>query len=137
MNKNKMSMYDANYRDNIIFNEKFNSRKYVGGIRHFTNVSLDTIITLIERGFANPSDKQNEAPSILEFCEFVKNHNPNNWYFHGYAVSPNRYDCRVSVEGIGSVHPLTSDDLVDFISLCKYADTLIDKKNNPVYCWYT
>lgn len=66
--------------------------------RHYTNLDAETLEKMIELGFADPEDKQNEAPTIAEFLEWMKE-NPS-YKAHGYVVTIKRDDYRLSVEGV-------------------------------------
>ena len=70
-----------------------------------------------------------------EFIDFVEKHNPEDWTFHGYVVSPDREDRRVSIEGIESAGKLSKDDLIDFLLEFRMADEL-DIDDGIAYCWY-
>jgi len=68
------------------------------GVRHFANLDANTLEKMIELGFADPEEKQNEAPTIGEFLEWMKV-NPS-YKAHGYVVCVERNDYRLSVEGV-------------------------------------
>jgi hypothetical protein len=54
---------------------------------------------------------------------------------HGYAVSHERSDYRVSIEGVSCNKPYTKKELADFVHLCRRVDDLVieDKK---LYSWW-
>ena len=66
-------------------------------IKSFETMDPTTLRELVELGFADPDDTQNYSPSIAEFLELSEIF--PGMEFIGYAVSPDRADCRVSVEG--------------------------------------
>ena len=86
-------------RDNIIFGS-YQPNKYIGGIRRFT-ADADTIRKLFERGFIDPEGRQNESPSAAELFAYSVI-SKSKCRFTGYAVSHDREDYRVSIDGIES-----------------------------------
>ena len=88
---------DVSRRDEILFGG-FQEEKYCGGIRRFEGLSASKLRQLVEEGFADPEDKQNYAPTLMEFLRFAEEH--THVTFSGYAVHPEREDYRVSVDGM-------------------------------------
>lgn len=123
----------ANQRDKIVFGEYYDKDRYRGGIRYFSHMPVESLHELLKRGFADPDNQQNYAPPIKEIVQFLDKH-PNFWA-HGYAVSPERDDCRVSVEGVECGSDYTLSDIQDFFSTFYYPDTLRVTANG-VYCCY-
>ncbi len=137
MAKSKANNIKANEREQMVFHRDYDPMNYKhGGICRFDGLTLDTVQELIRKGFLARDERQNESPTVAEFMSFVKEHNPSNWIFHGYVVSPERDDCRVTIEGIESNGALTKDDLVDFFLLFSAADEIDADRDKPVYCWY-
>ena len=68
-----------------------------------------------------------------EFYEFMKS-NPK-FTAHGYAVSHERRDYRVAIEGVSCNKTYTKKELADFVRLCRDADEFVmeDKK---LYSWW-
>ena len=65
LNKNKRQ------RDHIIFgNHSFEA--YMGGVRHFENLSLSKLERLVEFNFIDLDERQNLAPSVREIYDFMK-----------------------------------------------------------------
>ena len=58
-------------RDHIIFSEH-DTAAYMGGVRHFKNLSLDKLKQLIECDFIDLDERQNCAPSVKEIYDFMK-----------------------------------------------------------------
>ena len=132
-----MSPSDADLREQLIFGRNYIPANYkAGGMCRFDNLRFKMAKELMNRGFLSPEDKQNEAPTAQEFITFMKQHDPNNWILHGYAISPKREDVRVSIEGIESIDPLSDHDMVDFLRTFRDADSLITDSNLQVFCWY-
>lgn len=91
----------------------------MGGIYHFEKMELDTLLTLMRLGYADPKDAQNDSPTIEEFIDLMHRH--AGLTAHGYAVSLERDDYRFSVEGIAGVVQHT-EGLLDVLKLCRQAD---------------
>ena len=62
----------------------------------FSNANVDEIIHLIDLGYADPEDAQNESPNLGEMIEFMKDHPEIR--AGGYVIFPPRDDMRVTVE---------------------------------------
>lgn len=113
----------AKERDKIIFGS-YDPNAYMGGIRKFKNLEVRDLRTLVNKGFADPEDAQNNSPTLGELLNFAEEYGPNSYVFDGYVVSPNRSDCRVSVDSIKMVdNDFYSDEEEQaFEELTKYAD---------------
>ena len=118
-------------RDNIIFGNR-DTKAYMGGIRHFENLSLDKLEELINGNFIDISDRQNAAPTIKEIYGFMKKYPA--YTAHGYAVTVERDDYRVSLEGVSKERGAdSSEELADFTELFEHADEF---STSPMYCWF-
>lgn len=122
---------DADTRDKLIFGE-VNPEAYSGGIRYFDSMTLATIQDLFAKGFINADDKQNDAPNAGEIKAFIERY--PEYTAHGYAVSPTRWDYRVTFEGVTKDAPADSvEELKDFTELFKDAEEI----NTAIMdCWY-
>jgi hypothetical protein len=106
----------------------------------FSGMSLECLKELIENGFADPNETQNDSPDIASYVEFLEQHSKySKLTLHGYIITPTRSDVRVSVEGLEG--ELGQDDLPDFAILFRYADEFsIDTPEHfgqfTVRCWY-
>lgn len=135
--KSFMALMNADDREMIIFGQSYDSESYrLGGIRYCDAVTFEAVMTLIERGYLSPDDAQNDSPTTQEIVNFVVHHNPDNWYFHGYVVSPERRDVRVTITGIASRKPIEGNDLIDFLKVFRYASILSADEGESAYCWY-
>lgn len=107
MNFNK----DFVTRDKILA-PYFTEKAFGGGICHFQNLPLEVLKKLVKLKFADPEETQNDSPSIAEFINFMQHisesyPNPETLITaHGFAVSQNRSDYCISVEGL----EITSSD---------------------------
>lgn len=127
-------MIDVSNRDELIFG-RYEPDRYFGGVRRFAEISPDVALTLIDLGFLNRTECQNDSPTAGEMVDFVQEHGAEGWYLHGYAVSPDRADCRVTLEGIGFEGDINHNDLVDFVEMFRCADEFVIG-DNTLYCWY-
>lgn len=137
MAKKKATHVDANEREQIIFGRNYDPENYkAGGVCRFNHLDLEKVLRLVDKGYLSPEDTQNYSPKAGEFIRFVQEHNPALWSFHGYVVSRERDDSRVTIEGIESNTPIPLNDLLDFLVDFRFADELNAEENKPVYCWY-
>jgi len=98
-----------------------------GDIVRYEGLELDTLRELVEKGYADPMDRQNSAPNIKEFIELMQA-NPG-LTAHGYVVSRQRDDARISIEGVeGPLRP-------ECLHMLSRADE-IEYDGETVYCWY-
>jgi hypothetical protein len=54
---------------------------------------------------------------------------------HGYAVTHERYDYGVSIEGLSYSGEYSKEDLADFTHLCRLADDFV-VQDKSLYCWW-
>ena len=132
------SFYDLNkdhadQRDLVLFHEPYDESKYGGGVRDFDGLTYRGCQQLLELHVIDPGETQNDSPSVGEIAEFLKKH--PNFTAHGYAVSRERDDYRVSFEGVECGEGYTLSDVQDFFSLFKYPDSLTVDEHG-MYCWY-
>lgn len=123
---------DWEKRDKLIFGEA-NIEKYKwGGIYHFEKMDVDTLKALLDEKFADPEGQQNCAPCIKDIYDFMVDH--PNFVAHGYAVSPERDDYRVSIEGVdGTYVEKDMETIKDFTDLFRYADEF---SLDDLWCWF-
>jgi hypothetical protein len=128
-----------------ILNDNLKSgENYSGGTMRFWNLDLKKLETLFSEEFIHPKENQNESPTNHEFLMFGRKYPFTK--FHGYIVSPDRTDYRVSLEGVGfSVEINKLKDLEqfkkDFYSTFKDADeieieSMFSNTVLDVYCWF-
>lgn len=124
---------DFNKRDEILFGVYNKDAYKYGGIRHFENLDADTLKQLLDEGFIEPEEVQNYSPTTMEFYEFISAH--PNFTAHGYAVSPNRDDYRITLEGIECHESCDAKTMREFIELCRFADEL-SMNDEYMYAWW-
>lgn len=120
-------------RDTILWGEPKDWSHSMSGIFSFRNLSAMKCRELLEKGFADPEDCQNSAPSFLEITEFLER-NPN-FTGHGYAVSPDRNDYRVTIEGVEAHGPLSNSEKNEFVDLFRQADDFT-LKDDVAFAWF-
>ena len=153
---------DYNLRDQIIFGEPYNgnikpnfkdksfndflelvNKYYSGGIRRFDDLTIENLQELSGKKFIDEEDRQNEGPmvkKILSITSKIKeNDSSAKIFFHGYAVSPDRDDYRVSIDAI-TVSTENCNIIEDEIyaplrEMCSNADDL-DIDENELYAWW-
>ena len=104
------------------------------GTNEFFDMSLDTLKTLIDNGFADLDKRTNNLPTIREFIELVEKHAETKLSFRGIIVSPERRDYGIYVEGI-EAHSNNKEFILDFVNLCYEADEFECKKDYQ-YCFF-
>jgi hypothetical protein len=135
MNKEHKEMNTTD-RDHILFGPT--PPTYSGGVAKFTGLALDKIQLLIEKNLLSPTDFYNCSPEVQDFMDFMEDH--PEFTAHGYAVSPERKDCRVTIEGIKATlgpndPPFDPDTIRDFVVRYRHADEF-DWEPDRLYCWY-
>lgn len=123
-------------RERLIFHCSYDEERYrTGGIARFKKMPLGTVKKLIEKGYLDPEDSQNSSPTAREMVDFADD-GSNKWNFYGYAVSPNRPDCRVTIDSIGTDHRLNAEEAFRFTKFFRFADDLDVEIGQPASCWY-
>jgi hypothetical protein len=105
----------------------------LGGIESFTGLDVGRLNILLAAGHADPFERHNDGPSIDEFAKFLTAH--PRFTAHGYAVGPDRYDYRLSIEGVELKAQPTDEERSAFDALFYQADERMCS-NKGLYCWY-
>ena len=87
---------------------------------------------LLDEKFANPADSQNAAPSIGEIYDFMQRY--PKFKAHGYAVTKDRFDYRISIEGV-TAEDVEPDEMAAFAEMFRFADDFIVTKH-LCHCWF-
>lgn len=105
-----------------------------GGTRRFDGASVEQIELLIKENFLSKYNCQNSSPTAEEFLDFMKQYPSAK--AHGYVVSPERDDYRVTIEGLEMV--AESEEEIDaFYDFCRHASDLsVNKKKLHAYSWW-
>jgi len=83
-------------RDGILFGEA--GPTYSGGTCPFAGIDFYALDMLIQMGVIALDECQNNSPTVQEFKAFLSEH--PEFQAHGYAVSAERKDYRVTLEGL-------------------------------------
>ena len=113
---------DYKRRDEILFGEYDPKRYDCGGYARCDNMPYSKFKQLYDEGFVDKYEAQNESPSTIEFIDIVNGH--EDWVeFETYAISPDRSDYRITIEGINIWIPYDkTDELCYFVEQFRYAD---------------
>lgn len=123
---------DVRTRDRLIFGE-YNEYAYGGGVRHFEDLSLATLEKLVAQDFIDLDDQQNDCPTVQAILGFMRTY--PDYTAHGYTVSIERGDYRVSLEGVAKDREAdTPEELKGFIELFRFADDFCVE--GEMYCWF-
>lgn len=108
-------------------------KQWLGGTFQFDSMTAEMGRQLITEGLMDPESSQNYSPTNEEFVQFMEaNH---EFVAHGYVVSPERSDARVSIEGVRSgVYP-DRDSILRFVEMFRSADEF-DIDDDGMYCWF-
>lgn len=103
-----------------------------GGIAHFENLDYEKLRELVTKGYADVDDKQNEAPTLGQFLQFMQKF--PEFKAHGYVVSNDRRDRRISIEGLegNTQDGVALDEFEDF---CGNADEF-ECQNGHCRSWW-
>lgn len=132
--------YNMDYkrRDELLFGANCQpEEKWAGGIKYFS-ITPSVMRQLIDEGFVDVTEKQNDSPDIGAYMEFLESLEDNvAWRINGYAVSHNRGDYRISVEGCETNWPSYDNvkDVISFANLFRFADDF-ELSPSRAYCWF-
>ena len=113
---------DVETRDRFLFGE-YNKEAYeCGGVREFSGISLKDIDFLMENNFLDPEDSPGVFPTAKDIRDFIAK-NPEYSAF-GYAVSPERRDYGITLNGIERKDGKITDinELKTFVEFARDAD---------------
>lgn len=94
-------------------------KNFFGGCASFSGMTYNTLQKLVDKGYADLEDNTNGSTTLGEYLEFMKAH--PRFKAHGYIVSNDREDRRITVEGL-EAGKVTIKEVEDFIQLDRYAD---------------
>lgn len=114
---------DTARRDDLLASTEASCDEY-GGIRPFIGMEAGTLAALIAEGFLEADSRQNDSPTAAEFLAYMEANEGVTAI--GYAVSPERSDYRVTIEGIVLAKPYTAEQEASFRSFCERADELFE-----------
>jgi hypothetical protein len=104
-----------------------------GGISRFKNAPLDVLEKLILHGFVHLGE-WNSCPGVQDlFLPFLLRH--PDFTVHGYAISKERKDALITIEGIECNVSMTIETVIDFANTFRQADDFTLSPNRA-RCWY-
>jgi hypothetical protein len=118
-------------RDKIV--KPFLTGKDYGDVIGFNDMPLTVVKQLIQLKLLDMGEWNNCAGVKKMFLPFLKR-NPE-FRAHGYVVSPERQDSRITIEGVEKDSQLSKDELIDFATTFQAADDL-RVTEDYAYCWY-
>lgn len=133
MNPNFTMNKDYERREQIIFGESYDSKKYPGGCRDFMGMTVETLQQLVDEKFADTEDNQNYAPTLGELLEYGKTH--KGVTFGGYAIEVARDDYRVSIDTIDQDFNEDANASIDFSNAFHAADEFTVAKESGHAWW--
>lgn len=127
-------------REEIVFGEAVDWEENLGGTKRFDEISKEKVEELIDKEYLDPESRQNRSPraeDMLDFMRKAEEHAGVNVYAHGYMVSPERSDSRITLEGIKLVsnQKLPRTLMSDFSEFFNMADQF-ELNPKSAYCWY-
>ena len=104
-----------------------------GGISRFKSLPSGVLEKLIFHGFVHLG-KWNSCPGVQTlFLPFLLRH--PDFTAHGYAVSKEREDSRITIEGIECDASMTIETVIDFANSFRRADDFTLSPSRA-RCWY-
>jgi hypothetical protein len=130
---------DYRQRD-LILKGFFTDKDYFGGVKHFKRLPLELLELLVLEDHADPNDKQNDAPTIRDLITFARQLKDKGYdfYFGGYATSPDREDYRVSVDTIEISFYFDNGNHLNNKIIKKFFEKADEKEETDAnfYFWY-
>jgi len=97
------------------------------------SITLPALEILFAERFIYPESRQNASPTAQMFLEFMRKYPSAT--AHGYAIGPDRWDYRVTLEGLFvSAQAVTPELREAFLALCKDADEL--RTDGDLSAWW-
>lgn len=111
----------------------YSEQSEFGGIRYFRGVPLNVLQQLINRRCVEMG-AWNECRGVAAlFLPFLETH--PGFTAHGYVVSSERPEFRVTVEGIEKADLFTKEEVIDFAYAFRGADEF-ELASDYARCWY-
>ena len=107
--------------------EKYDCMAFAGMTREALQVCLD-------KGWTTKDEAQNSAPNVGEILDFLKD-NPA-FKAHGYVVTAERQDARISVEGV-QASGAPAEQVQEFINMFRHADNFdASLESGDCFAWF-
>lgn len=115
--------------------------KHFGGTMRYQQLELEALNQLIQHNLIELGEQQNDAPTVEECQQFLTKY--PFLTVHGYVVSPDRSDTRVSIEGFELKEGIFMRDIFasekypdfseDWSSITRNADEIDEE---TYYAWW-
>jgi hypothetical protein len=124
---------DHKLRDEIIFSKYQNFSDYQGGCKNFI-ITLEQLEELVENNFIDLDSYQNYSPTAKQILNFMRKY--PEYKALGYAISVEREDYRVTLEGVEKMSGAESlTEMQDFVNLFRSADDFI-VSDDQMFAWF-
>ncbi len=114
-----------------ILNIEYDSKHY--DVKYVKDISLEQLLRLIDENLIDVEEAQNNSPTVEEFINFLKDY--PKFKAHGYIVTPDREDFRISIEGLKVEEDLTTEEILAFSNKFHNADEF-QVTTNYARCWW-
>lgn len=112
--------HDYRRRDEIIFGG-YDPKEYCGGCRRGI-ISYDVLKQLMDEHFIDKTECQNDSPTAQDFLDYTEFFRDDTT-FEIYAISPERDDYRVTVEGVQvDIDDTEHDKITSCVEVFHWAD---------------
>lgn len=115
----------------------------MGGCTRFTGATLEILKNLEALKYLDLEEQQNNAPNVGEFLEIMAEFKELGVdpQAHGYVVTPERADSRISLEGLYVERPkgMRSDNWIVIIEKFSEKFRTADDftiTSDKLYCWF-
>lgn len=106
--------------------------EYVNHVVEFQGMSLQTLQTLIDKGYINP-DSPHEHPTVQDYLDFLENHPDSSWSLNGFTHE--YLDCGVTITGCAKSSVPTIPEIKEFVACFRDAPELVMNEDG-IYCRY-
>ena len=113
---------------------KVNNDNEMGGTCRFKNLCYNRLKKLIELGYIRENNNQHDFSNLKakHYLEFLRTH--RKFKAHGYIVSNERDDRRITIEGLDGWN-VSDQDIIDFEDFQSCADNCY-ATNKRCYSWH-
>lgn len=127
---------DAARREQIIYHRDYKPENYPdNGVLYFSRLPVAVARQLVAEGLLDPQFRYNESPSVEEMLAFCSGEDEDIWFFHGYTVTADRWDSRVTLDGFESFVPPAPERKEEFLRFNCRGEIEI-AENGACWCWY-
>ena len=103
-------------------------------LSRFRGLPLDVLEKLVAHGFVALGKWNRCAGVDSMFLPFLRRH--PEFTAHGYALSNDRPDCRITVEGVECEKAMTDETVSDFTNTFSLHADEVKVSPSYAYCWF-